>query len=53
MAVPVFPPHEKARRTSGEVRPAGGPDIHWERYTPATPRSTVRGSYGRKRWPVW
>ena len=46
MAVPVFPPPEKARRTSGTVRPEGGPDIHWERYTPPSPHATVLVLHG-------
>ncbi|MEY2667581.1 MAG: hypothetical protein RJA59_219 [Pseudomonadota bacterium] len=46
MAVPVFPGSDLARHTQGAVRAAGGPEIHWERYTPPAPRSTVLVLHG-------
>ena len=46
MAVPVFPAADLARHTQGAVRAPGGPDIHWERYTPPGPRSTVLVLHG-------
>ena len=46
MAVPVFPGSELARHTQGQVHPPRGPDIHWERYTPPEPRSTVLVLHG-------
>ncbi len=46
MAVPTFPAPGDARRDEGTVRAPGGPDIHWERYTPRSPRSTVLVLHG-------
>ena len=46
MAVPVFPGSDLARHDEGTVRVPGGPDIHWERYTPPAPRSTVLVLHG-------
>ena len=46
MAVPVFPGSDLARHDEGTVRAPGGPDIHWERYTPPGPRSTVLVLHG-------
>lgn len=46
MAIPVFPGSDLARHEAGAVRAAGGPEIHWERYTPPTPRSTVLVLHG-------
>jgi alpha-beta hydrolase superfamily lysophospholipase len=44
--VPVFPGADVARHTQGTLRPQGGPDLHWERYTPPAPRSTVLVLHG-------
>ena len=46
MAIPVFPGAEAARKDQGAVRAPGGPDVHWERYRPANPRSTVLVLHG-------
>ncbi len=46
MTVPVFPGPGLARHAQGTVRAPGGPDIHWERYTPEGPRSTVMVLHG-------
>jgi alpha-beta hydrolase superfamily lysophospholipase len=46
VAVPVFPGADLARHTQGAVRAPGGPEIHWERYTPPGPRSTVLVLHG-------
>lgn len=46
MAIPVFPGSDVARRTEGTVRAPGGPEIHWERYTPPNPRATVLVLHG-------
>ena len=46
MAVPAFPGSDLARHSQGTVQAPGGPDIHWERYTPPEPRSTVLVLHG-------
>ena len=46
MAVPVFPGSDLARHSEGTLRAEGGPDLHWERYTPPGPRSTVLVLHG-------
>lgn len=46
MAVPVFPGSDLALHAQGTVRAAAGPEIHWERYTPPAPRSTVLVLHG-------
>ena len=46
MAIPAFPRSDQAHRTEGTVRAAGGPEIHWERYAPPRPRSTVMILHG-------
>jgi alpha-beta hydrolase superfamily lysophospholipase len=44
--VPVFPGSDLCRREEGRLRAAGGPDLHWERFTPPSPRSTVLVLHG-------
>ena len=46
MTLPAFPRPEQARRTEGTVRASGGPEIHWERYTPPHPHATVMVLHG-------
>ncbi|HET8734145.1 MAG TPA: alpha/beta hydrolase [Anaeromyxobacteraceae bacterium] len=46
MAVPAFPSAAEARRSEGTLQAPGGPVLHWERYTPPSPRSTVMVLHG-------
>jgi len=46
VAVPTFPGPELAHHSEGRLGVPGGLDLHWERYTPADPRSTVMVLHG-------
>jgi len=46
VTLPAFPRSDQALRIEGTVRSAGGIDIHFERYTPPRPRSTVMVLHG-------